>query len=84
MQRVEKSLMLIARGIDIDAQDTHGKTALHYAVESQCVTLIKTLLKNKASVEVKDKEGTAVEGLAKQSSNAEVIRYRQCLLLFML
>jgi len=66
--------MLIARGIDIDAQDSRGKTALHYAVESQCVSLIKTLLKNKVSVEIRDKTDKTVEEIAKHSSNAEVIR----------
>ena len=74
LQRVEKSVILIARGIDIDAQDSLGKTALHYAVESQCVSLIKTLLKNKVSVEVRDNSNNTVEDLAKQGSNPEVIR----------
>lgn len=71
---MEKSLILIARGIDVNLQDKLGRTTLHYAVSSECVGLVKVLLRNKASVEVKDKQGQTVLDRAKLSSNSQVLR----------
>lgn len=76
-QRVEKSGLLTAHGIDVNRQDKQGKTVLHYAVASQCVDLVKILLTNKASVEIKDNHGVTVEELAKLSANPQLIRYDQ-------
>ena len=59
----------------MNKQDKTGKTALHYAVTSECVGLTKALLKNKASVEVKDNNGQSVLDLAKLSSHQQITRY---------
>ncbi|XP_067930044.1 putative ankyrin repeat protein RF_0381 [Watersipora subatra] len=73
-ERVEKSLLLIAHGININAQDAKGRTALHHAVSSECLDLIKVLLKNKASVEIKDNAGQTVQEVAKLTSNSKLVR----------
>ncbi|KAF6038604.1 hypothetical protein EB796_003104 [Bugula neritina] len=73
-QRVKKSLILILNGINLDAQDVHGKTALHYAVASDCVELVKVLLKNKSSVDIKDNNGSTVKDMITKSSvNPEIV-----------
>jgi len=73
-QRVEKSLLLIAHGIDVDAQDAIGWTALHYAVSSQCIALTKVLIKNKANVELCDKRGQTPLAIAKKINCADLVR----------
>lgn len=75
---MKKSLILILNGINLDAQDVHGKTALHYAVASDCVELVKVLLKNKSSVDIKDNNGSTVKDMITKSSvNPEIVRYSQ-------
>ena len=52
--------MLIKRGVDIEALDNEGKTALHHAVytsESSSTAIIELLLENRAKVDAVDNGG---------------------------
>lgn len=49
--------LLLAMGANPNSQDTDGKTALHYAVDIEDVNLAKILLKNGASIFIKNKAG---------------------------
>lgn len=75
LQRVEKSLILIAHGIDVDAQDCLGQTVLHLAITSQCVSLVQVLLKNKARMDICDNNGVNALQLAKQLNNPDILRW---------
>lgn len=49
--------MLLNKGASIDAQSKTGSTALHWAVIGKDNEIVRFLIKNKASVDVKDRGG---------------------------
>jgi ankyrin repeat protein len=60
---------LIKAGVDINARDQYGRTALYYAVRRDNPALVKALLSHGASVNVKDDLGL---------SPLDFLRYREC------
>ena len=48
---------LIKLGIDVNAQDKEGWTALHFAAQRQSVPAVKALLIAGADIEIKDSHG---------------------------
>lgn len=48
---------LIKRGVDINAQDTVGYTALHFAAQNCLLKVTQILLNNHASIDIKDVYG---------------------------
>ncbi len=48
---------LLSNNTDLDAQNNYGQTALHYAVYSEDIVLVKWLIKNKASLSIANEEG---------------------------
>jgi uncharacterized protein len=75
---------LLRNGAKVNAQDEDGKTALHYTVigarinnsqlfEEEQVQLLDTLLKYKADLNIKDKEGNTALAAALQSTNGQHI-----------
>lgn len=53
--------------VDVNFQDTEGKTALHYAAEKGYRDLIATLLSEKADTTIQDKNGKTPLMLAQES-----------------
>jgi ankyrin repeat protein len=67
---------LVTEGVDIDAQDNDGRTALHFAVQSYRVDAITLLLQAGARVDLKDKFGNTPLCTAVNNSQGrgEIIR----------
>ncbi len=55
--KLEEAQKLVARGIDLDAQDSCGQTALHYAVSRDYVNLTQLLLARGADPSIADALG---------------------------
>ncbi|KAI9885784.1 MAG: hypothetical protein M1823_002413 [Watsoniomyces obsoletus] len=49
--------LLLDSGVEVDVQDSEGKTALHEAVHLRETTLVKTLLDRGAAIDVRDHKG---------------------------
>nr|GEV76581.1 putative ankyrin repeat protein RF_0381 [Tanacetum cinerariifolium] len=52
---------LIKKGIDIEAMDEKGYTALHCGVESRSIEVVELLVKKGADVEARTKKGADLE-----------------------
>ena len=70
LQRVQD---LLAYGIDINASDDHGRTALHLAVLQKAKPLMELLLHNGAQVNVHDKDGNTPLHLAAESGEVDFV-----------
>lgn len=49
--------LLLSRGANVNSKDSHGKTALHIAVEKEFSTVAEVLLANKADANAQDNSG---------------------------
>lgn len=56
--------LLLASGCDIDHIDSHGNTALTYAISSRADQLVDLLLKNNAATHILDRRGRSVLSIA--------------------
>ncbi|KAI0100278.1 ankyrin repeat-containing domain protein [Nemania sp. FL0031] len=65
---------LLDRGLNIDAKDKKGKTALMLAVESGIVSSISALLKRDANVRITRKDGSTVLHVAVHHDNLDIGR----------
>ena len=63
---------------DVDAEDECGNTAVHYAVLRKNFTLVKTLLRYGAKIDVKNHAGDAPEDIAIALRSREIIKLIQC------
>jgi ankyrin repeat protein len=59
--------------VDIDVQDSQGKTALHYAAEHGNLIIIKLLLSKEASLDVRSNDRGTVLHVAAAKSDEKVI-----------
>ena len=64
---------LIARGVDINAQDQEGGTALMWAVARKHPECVKLLLRDGANRGVRRKSGETAMDLAKRSAQLEMV-----------
>ncbi|WNJ15934.1 ankyrin repeat domain-containing protein [Pontibacter sp. G13] len=64
--------LLINLGAKVNFQDTHGRTALHFAVHHQ--ELVELLLKNGANPNLKDRKGESPKQKAKKAKLPHIIR----------
>ena len=65
LQEVQR---LINEGVDVDAGDKEGRTALHWAVHKQNTKLTKFLVESGADVNIEDNYGRSAFHLASQTS----------------
>lgn len=61
--------------IDIDASDRFGETALHYAVRKNNLELVKLLVRNKASITIRNVENQKASELAREKGYHSLIGY---------
>lgn len=52
-----KGMKLFGRGINVNAINVHGRTALHYAVAFKNVEAVDMLLRSRAKLDLPDKHG---------------------------
>lgn len=64
---------LIKYGVDVDAPDKHGRTALHYAAYHGHLQVVKLLVENKAKLNIKDQQNHTALINACQSHHEETI-----------
>lgn len=64
---------LIQSGMNLDAKDENGLTALHYAVESGKLEIVKLLLENKANPNIGDNDMVTPYNIGKSYSGLEDI-----------
>ena len=71
----EKCLkILLKRGIKLNAQDWHGRTALHWAVKNGLGFIVTELLRVGADIRIEDKNGRTPIQYGVNSSNLDIIR----------
>jgi hypothetical protein len=71
--------MLLETGkVNVDAQDECGNTAVHYAVFRENFTLVKTLLRFGASINIANHAGDTPEDIATALRAKDVIKLIQC------
>jgi ankyrin repeat protein len=62
------------RGADLDAQDVRGYAALHYAVESTSVKMVRQLVECGANVNIQNNDGNTPLHLVVNSNNSEIFK----------
>jgi ankyrin repeat protein len=62
------------RGADLDAQDVKGYAALHYAVESTSVKMVRQLVECGANVNIQNGDGNTPLHLNVNSNNCEMFK----------
>lgn len=80
---------LVQGGVDINAPDEHGFTALHWAVQTQRIEIVRELIRLKADLNIGDKYGNtplhlavfvknqAIQDLLKESSASITIKNKE-------
>ncbi len=63
---------LIRRGVDINATDIYGNTALMIAAEKNCVDLCQTLIEKEADINAKGRNGGTALIIASLNGNTEI------------
>ena len=54
---LEGAKVVLARGVDVNAQNTNGLTALHYAAQAGLDSVVRELARHGARLDTKDKQG---------------------------
>ena len=66
--------VLLARGIDVDARDRYGQTALMLAAHDGHIQIVETLIAHRANLDVTAKFGLSALMLAIVAGHTEVAR----------
>ena len=66
-QANERLMTIIKTGIDLNAVDNNGQTALHWAAQFGSPIFVKALIKNGADYEIKDKYGKTPKDYYKEN-----------------
>ena len=66
---------LVARGVDVDARDNHGMTALMWASYRGNEQVVQLLLSAKANVDAKSDAGVTAASAAKRGGHAKIARW---------
>eukprot|EP00730_Choanoeca_flexa_P014290 TRINITY_DN6199_c0_g1_i2.p1 TRINITY_DN6199_c0_g1~~TRINITY_DN6199_c0_g1_i2.p1 ORF type:complete len:1079 (+),score=236.47 TRINITY_DN6199_c0_g1_i2:90-3239(+) len=67
-------ILLESNRINVDAQDTHGRTALHSATFADRLDVLTELLKHNASVNLQDGQGISALHWAASRQNTDIIQ----------
>lgn len=65
---------LLAKGVDVNAKDNYGATALMYAFQDGHSEIVKTLLDNGADVNAKDNNGKTALMAASLKGHSEIVK----------
>jgi ankyrin repeat protein len=65
--------LLVEHGVDINAVNKKGKTALMFAVESRQIRLINYLLEAGADINVADANGLTALRMAKENYSEDIV-----------
>ncbi|KAK0057167.1 ankyrin-1 [Biomphalaria pfeifferi] len=71
----ELVITLIQAGADVNTRNEKGETALHKAVVSQNLDIVKELVKARCDIEITDHEGTTALELSLSNTNTEIMSY---------
>ncbi|PKL18093.1 MAG: hypothetical protein CVV49_07855 [Spirochaetae bacterium HGW-Spirochaetae-5] len=74
IEKVEYLKFLLSKGLNINHQNIFGNTALHEAVESGSSEIVAELLKNRAKINIKNKEGKTAEAIAIHNKDNKIIK----------
>ena len=66
--------LIIMRGADLDAQDERGYSALHYAVESTSIKMLRQLVECGANVNIRNTDGNTPLHLIVSANNCEMFK----------
>lgn len=66
-------MTLLARGIDINARDSRGYTALMLAAQEGQEAIVQILLRNGADVEVRGEDGKSAIDLARDRKHSKIV-----------
>ncbi|XP_078497137.1 ankyrin repeat domain-containing protein 22 [Lissotriton helveticus] len=66
--------MLLEAGVEVDATDYRGNTALHYACRMKNHRIVAVLLEAKANPSLKNKEGETPEDIARRLKFSKVLQ----------
>ncbi len=66
--------LIMMRGADLDAQDVRGYTALHYAVESTSLKMLRQLVECGANVNIRNGDGNTPLHLIVSANNCEMFK----------
>ena len=66
--------LIMMRGADLDAQDVRGYTALHYAVESTSLKMLRQLVECGANVNIRNSDGNTPLHLIVSANNCEMFK----------
>ena len=69
--------LILKKGLNIDAQNSYGNTALIYAVYSGNIETVKCLVKNKANLHVKNNLGKTAIDIAKENNAENILQLLQ-------
>jgi ankyrin repeat protein len=67
--------LLVERGVDVDAQDNNGQTALMYAVTEPNSRVVEVLLQSQADVNAQDNSGYTALMLAVKKGEINIIKF---------
>ena len=66
--------LIMMRGADLDAQDVRGYAALHYAVESTSVKMVRQLVICGAIVNIQNNDGNTPLHIVVNTNNSEIFK----------
>ncbi|MBI5091097.1 MAG: ankyrin repeat domain-containing protein [Candidatus Hydrogenedentes bacterium] len=73
----ETLAMLISSGVDLNAQDEEGMTALHHAAANNNGDAVRKLIRAKADLRIKDAQGRTAEDVAEQGRREKALQVFQ-------
>ncbi|XP_021332293.2 uncharacterized protein ankdd1b isoform X1 [Danio rerio] len=69
-----EGMKLLGRGVNVNAKNVHGRTALHYAVACRNVEAVDVLLRRRAKLDLQDKHGLTAVHLAAWFGSLEILK----------
>jgi hypothetical protein len=70
----EEVKLLIENGVNVNSQNTFGRTPLHVAVESGNLNLVKLLIEKGANLDIQDRDGRTPLHMAAMSNSLDIVK----------